>query len=468
MKNTELNVPVSSIGATNLPLKITGIVFWGMVLIGILVSWVLINNYEDTLVDKYNSKAQSTAFSISKILIQNPERNIQQFKEEIDQIRNSNEIVGLRLDINSSNLLLGEYAQSCNIRTMSLLTPGLSKSTLSVCMPNQDEAINNYRKNILISMAVLFFSFGLVLQYILQKLLTKPFIDMVDTARNIVQGEPDERFVESRDDEFGFLSKFINQALDKLTKQTHEIASVEEANKAKSVFLANMSHELRTPLNAIIGYSEILEEDIAEKGQKSDLKRIIVSGKHLLGLINDLLDLSKIEAGKVDVFIEKISVPLLLKDVVDIVKPAILTNKNRIKVYCPPGVLFIKSDLIKIKQVLFNLLSNACKFTEGGEISIRVLINNDNHIQFEINDTGIGMSEEELSNIFNAFSQADESIQKRFGGTGLGLVISKHYAKMMGGDIFVKSTPGTGSTFTLHLPIDSESTQSYTIKAVAS
>jgi signal transduction histidine kinase len=468
MNDSELNVPASSIGATNLPLKITGIVFWGMVLIGVLVSWVLINNYEDTLVDKYNSKAQSTAFSISKILIQNPERNLQQLKSEIDQIRSSNELIGLRLDINTSNLLLGEYAQSCNMRTMSLLTPGLSKSTLSVCMPNQDEEINTYRKNILISMAVLFFSFGLVLQYILQKLLTKPFISMVDTAKNIVQGEPDERFVESRDDEFGFLSKFINEALDKLTKQTHEIASVEEASKAKSAFLANMSHELRTPLNAIIGYSEMLEEDITEKEQKSDLKRIIVSGKYLLDLINDLLDLSKIEAGKVEVHIEKISVPLLLKDVVDIVRPAILANKNRMKVYCPPGVLFIKSDLTKTKQVLFNLLSNASKFTKNGEVSIRVLIDNENQIQFEVADTGIGMTEEELGTIFNSFSQADASIQNRFGGTGLGLAISKHYAKMMGGDIFVKSTPGAGSTFTLHLPIDSESTQSYTIKAVAS
>jgi len=468
MKDVEPSVSVSGISATNLPLKITGIVFWGMVLIGVLLSWFLIKEYEKNLHVIYDARAQSAAFSISKILIGNPEKDPQQLKLEIEKVRNAEQLLGIVLDVNGSSLMLGDYVQTCNIRTINLLASGLKENTLSVCMPNMDDAITDYRKNILVSMAILFFSFGFVLQAVLHKLITRPFIDMVNTANKIVQGKSDERFVETRDDEFGFLSKFINQALDKQIKQSRELANMEQASKAKSVFLTNMSHELRTPLNAIIGYSEMLDEEIEDSGQKSDLNKIISSGKHLLELINDLLDLSKIEAGKVDLSIEKISIPLLLNDVVDAVKPAIHSNNNRIKSYCPPGVLFIRSDLTKIKQVLFNLLSNASKFTENGKISLRVLVNDNNNIQFDIEDTGIGMSEEQLSNIFNAFSQADASIQERYGGTGLGLIISRHFARMMGGDIVVKSVRDVGSIFTFYLPMDNDSSQPYNPNIIAS
>ena len=462
MSNAESNFVVSKTNATNLPLKITGIVFWGMVLIGILISWFLIKDYQKTLLEKYDARAQIAAFSVSKTLIQNPTKDLQQLKSVIEEIRKENLLAGIQLTVKNSSLIVGEFSQTCDTRIINILSPGSSTESLSVCMPKTDETIATYRKNILISMSILFFSFGFVLQSILQKLLTKPFVDMVNTANNISHGKTNERFFESRDDEFGFLSKFINQALDTQIEQSREIAHAEQTSKAKSIFLANMSHELRTPLNAIIGYSEILNEDISDDRQRSDLNRIIQSGRHLLNLINDLLDLSKIEAGKVDLSIEKISIPLLINEVVDTVQPIIGKNNNRIKVYCPPGVLFINSDHTKIKQVLFNLLSNASKFTENGTISLRVVVPDENKIQFDITDTGIGMSEEQISNIFNAFSQADGSIQKRFGGTGLGLVISKHYAKLLGGDISVESTSGVGSTFTFYLPIKNSAAQAKT------
>jgi signal transduction histidine kinase/CheY-like chemotaxis protein len=232
----------------------------------------------------------------------------------------------------------------------------------------------------------------------------------------------------------------------------------EAATQAKSQFLASMSHELRTPLNAIIGYSEMLHEEAEDLGQDiflPDLVKIREAGKHLLSLINDILDLSKIEAGKVEVLLEDFEVAELMAEVQSVIAPLIAKNANRLVVDCAPDVGAMHSDQTKLRQNLFNLLSNAAKFTENGKITLTVrrIANGDgDRLKFEVADTGIGMTSEQLGRLFQAFSQAKASIARDYGGTGLGLAITKHFCWLLGGDITVESTPGQGSTFTMTLP----------------
>ena len=238
--------------------------------------------------------------------------------------------------------------------------------------------------------------------------------------------------------------------------------AAEEANQAKSAFLANMSHELRTPLNAIIGYSEMLEEDAEAAGQKSfvsDLQKIRSSGKHLLGLINDVLDLSKVEAGKMKLFLETFDVAQLVEEVIATAQPLVEKNGNRLEVHVAPDVGQIREDVTKVRQVLLNLLSNATKFTEKGTVRLEVTREADvtgSWVVFRVRDTGIGMTPEQTTKLFQAFTQADGSTMRKYGGTGLGLALSRKFCVMMGGDINVESTPGQGSTFTVRLPGDIE------------
>jgi signal transduction histidine kinase/DNA-binding response OmpR family regulator len=237
----------------------------------------------------------------------------------------------------------------------------------------------------------------------------------------------------------------------------------EAANRTKSEFLANMSHELRTPLNAIIGYSEILEEDAADQGHDSlinDIKKIRNAGKHLLSLINDVLDLAKIESGKVDLYLESFDINKMVKDVVDTIQPTCEKNNNKMVVNCPDNIGLMRSDFTKVRQSLFNLLSNASKFTHNGEVKLTVehqvvkakTGENQKSLHFIVQDTGIGMKAEHCKKLFQAFSQADNSTTRKYGGTGLGLAITQNFVTMMGGEVIVESKFGIGSTFTLKLP----------------
>ena len=208
-------------------------------------------------------------------------------------------------------------------------------------------------------------------------------------------------------------------------------------------------------MNAIIGYSEMLQEEAEEIGEETflpDLVRINAAGKHLLGLINDILDLSKIEAGRMDLDLETFEIGQLVRDVEAIVQPLVEKNGNALVVSCPDDLGTMQADQTKVRQALFNLLSNAAKFTERGTITLTAQREADGWITFAVSDTGIGMTEEQLGRLFEAFSQAEASTRSKYGGTGLGLAISRHFCRLMGGDLTVESVYGRGSTFTVRLP----------------
>jgi two-component system sensor histidine kinase/response regulator len=234
--------------------------------------------------------------------------------------------------------------------------------------------------------------------------------------------------------------------------------AAEDANRAKSIFLANMSHELRTPLNAIIGYSEMLEEETQELGKVTvvrDLQKIQSAGKHLLALINDILDLSKIEAGKMGLHLETFDVAQMIEEIVSTVQPAVAKNTNTLQVRVAKNAGKMLADLTKVRQILLNLLSNSCKFTDGGAISLNVdrkTMDDRDWLQFQVQDTGIGITAEQKEKLFREFSQADASIARKYGGTGLGLAITHRFIQIMRGTIALDSQPGRGSTFTILLP----------------
>ncbi|TDP71901.1 PAS domain-containing sensor histidine kinase [Bradymonas sediminis] len=241
-----------------------------------------------------------------------------------------------------------------------------------------------------------------------------------------------------------------------------------EASQAKSEFLARMSHELRTPLNAVIGYSEMIQEDIglmqedevdnvaAVTGFLPDVERIRSAGKHLLALVSDILELSKVEAGQMDVYIEEFDVVELVQDIENTLAPLAIKSGDTFRVQTAEGLGTMRSDATKVRQILYNLLSNAFKFTKDGEVSLRVFApaTTPRAIHFEIKDTGVGMSSEEIGRVFEAFAQADSSTTRQYGGTGLGLTITRHFCALLGGSIDVESTPGNGSLFRIRLAAD--------------
>lgn len=348
----------------------------------------------------------------------------------------------------------------------------------------------------IISAIILFLAtlFALVLSSRLQRMISDPILHLASVASQVSgSGRYSLRAVKTLDDETGQLIDQFNdmmvkinerdlqlkQAQDELETRVeerteslrNEIAerkaieqslvnaklAAEAANAAKSGFLANMSHELRTPLNAILGYSEMLEEDARAAGDTSaenDLKRILFAGRHLLELIHDVLDISKIEAGALQLHLETVHSTEITKEVAATVEPLARKNGNQFEVRVDGGG-FIRVDVMKFRQSLLNLLSNACKFTSNGTVSLTIeQANHENQelLLWHVRDTGIGIAEEDLKRLFQPFIQVDSSATRRHGGTGLGLVISQRLCRMMGGNITLQSTIGVGSTFTVQMP----------------
>jgi signal transduction histidine kinase/CheY-like chemotaxis protein len=281
--------------------------------------------------------------------------------------------------------------------------------------------------------------------------LIGPIREIDARLHEIASGDFTQRVTVGNRDELGALAANVNRTSEQLGDLYHQL---EMASEHKSAFLASMSHELRTPLNAIIGYSEMLYETAQDEGQDEflpDLAKIRDAGRHLLGLINDILDLSKIEAGKMDLYLEEVDLAGLIEEVRSIAEPLAAANANRLGIADAAVLGMLYTDRTKLKQSLLNLLSNACKFTREGRVKLEVK-GSGTEVSFCIIDTGIGMTEEQLGRLFQAFSQAEVSTTRQYGGTGLGLAITKHFCEMLGGSITVESAPGQGSTFTITLP----------------
>jgi signal transduction histidine kinase/CheY-like chemotaxis protein len=295
--------------------------------------------------------------------------------------------------------------------------------------------------------------------------LLRPIEQLRLGAARIGSGDLAQRISVKSGDEFEALADQFNEMTGRLEESYADLEKkvedrtrqLEVASQHKSQFLANMSHELRTPLNAIIGYSEILQEDVADLGHENltlDLKKIESSGRHLLGLINDILDLSKIEAGKMDVYLEDVEIVPLLDEVRAIIVPMAEKNSNKIEFRLADNLGTMRTDRTKLKQSLLNIFSNGSKFTQNGRLTLVAerFETDKPMVRFSISDTGIGMTEEQLGRLFQAFSQADASTTKKYGGTGLGLAITHNFCQMLGGNVTVASRPGEGSIFTITLP----------------
>ncbi|MEN8205807.1 MAG: response regulator [Pseudomonadota bacterium] len=294
---------------------------------------------------------------------------------------------------------------------------------------------------------------------------------LVRTTKQFGEGRYVHPIDEKGTDELAVLGRSFNEAGRLVLKEFSKRKNIEvelrnskdmaeQANRAKSAFLANMSHELRTPMNAIIGYSEMLQEEAKDLGQHAfipDLEKINTAGKHLLSLINDILDLSKIEAGRMDLYLERFDLSVTLNEIVSTVSPLIEKNANMLEIDVPQDLGIMRADLTKLRQALFNLLSNAAKFTSNGEITLtarREHKTTGDWISLSVRDTGIGIPADKIQILFEEFRQADDSTTRNFGGTGLGLAITRRFCQMMGGNITVDSHPGKGSAFTINLPAE--------------
>ena len=475
----------------SLPIKITTIVLWGVALIGLVIAVVQMWDKEITLKEQYSGNADRLSFQVIQILSESPDLSLNDFINQFETKVHGYGFSAAKIVIDNRNFQLGDPRENDKytyrkVPIQHLITQNQPRTVeITVYHPDWSVLLRTQRKQLLWLMVTICLVFGLFLTWIMHRVVARPFEALVSTTQAISEGRLDIRIDADRPDEFGQLAKIFNQMLDvivndkkRLATQNHALIQYGEslenrvlertrdlaiardealaASRTKSVFLANMSHEIRTPLTAIIGFAE----SIQETGQSADEKsQLIISitrnGRHLLDIINEILDMSKIEANRLDIEALEFS-PFQIIDDVNTIVSAQAKEKNLhfIIENNDPLPNKVKSDPTRIKQVLLNLCSNALKFTSEG--SIRMKINFDEAqslLKFSIIDTGIGMSEAQLAKLFQPFTQADSSTTRKYGGTGLGLYITKRLVEVLGGTLDVRSLADMGTRFDVAIKV---------------
>ncbi len=470
--------------------RITSIVLWSLTFLCMLFASLLISQVREKTVNEQTMLMDQLSYHVLKI-IQSGHTNLNDaLRPVIEKTLSNEDFNQISITYNTSTLSFGNTSLQNQLIQRSFLDSGLPL-TISANITPIEVAVRNRQIHIFMLFSLSLVTLGAFLGLIIDKYVRQPFQRLEYATQQFTSGDKHYRVEIDSKDEFGVLAQFMNEMFERIAEHEHNLKTqaternlaaqeVQEqrdalqiltnkltlardeafaASHAKSSFLANMSHELRTPLNAIIGYSELLIDDARENQQTetiADLERICSAGKHLLSLINDVLDISKIEAGKMELLLEIFDVEPMVQEITSMIAPLVHTNNNTFNYRLKHSNLTMCSDVTRVKQILFNLLSNACKFTCNGEITLDVDITDTNMILFKVIDTGIGIDRSQAEKLFAEFVQADDSTTREYGGTGLGLAICRRLCRLMGGDITVSSTPGDGSTFIANLPLKSE------------
>jgi len=451
----------------SIAVRISALALWVVLPISLLITFYFISDLQHDLEKQYLEKADTLAYRLQLLFEKNPPVDDPKFTESVNTLVDELGFSYIRIINQSKELFYGSDVADTQFITRVINISNPDKQQYSTCKivayyPIITRLVTNKRNQILYPVIIGLISFGVFLIWAIRTTVHRPLENLLNATQAVSDGNHELRLDTSRQDEFGYIARFFNEMLDKLLEQQEQlkfaVSEAKQANNAKSSFLANMSHELRTPLNAIIGYSDLLVEQATDLKQPDcipDLHKIGTAGKYLLDLINNILDITKIETGKVEVYYERIDPNIMIDEITSTMVPLVDKNHNELIVDIDPNIGEFRSDYTKLRQSIFNLLSNACKFTHNGKITFRARLiqrGNKQKLLFEIADTGVGMSDDCLKNLFTPFSRGKNSTAQKISGTGLGLAISRHFCNLLGGEISVQSTAGAGTVFTIHLP----------------
>ncbi len=497
--NTDVQANERSISVTEdwsrnwqakIAVRITSIVLWSLTFLCMLFASLLISQVREKTELEQAMLLDQLSYQVMQQIKTGQQDLLHKLTPIIERFLDNQDFMKVSIRLGAETFSFGEAGLDAQLIQRQFTEQNIPVSIDTLVTPIE-VAVRNRQIHIFMIFSLSLVTLGAFLGLIIDKYVRQPFQRLEYATQQFSSGNKQSRVEIDSKDEFGVLAKFMNEmferivehennlqtqarerklAAQKVQEQRDTLQSMTEkltqardeafaASHAKSSFLANMSHELRTPLNAIIGYSELLiEESIDSSNQENvkDLERICSAGKHLLSLINDVLDISKIEAGKMDLLLEIFDVEPMLQEITSTISPMVRKNNNTFKYELHQDKITMCSDVTRVKQILFNLLSNACKFTCEGDITLSVEISGDNMIHFKVIDTGIGIDDIQIERLFTEFVQADDSTTREYGGTGLGLAICRRFCRLMGGDITVSSIPDKGSTFVASLPLRSE------------
>jgi len=459
MQNKNLSSDWTTGWYGSLSVKITSIVLWGVTIIGSCIAVVLVWDSESKIRSQFNHNADSIALTVSQDLFRTISATDYTHWSALTTEATALGFSGMKIIFKHDKIYESGDTQSPGSISRKIYyydnnQPQIAK--LKLFHQPFEKLLRNEQKRLLLTTIAICLIFGFVINRMIKKIFDSPFQSLLETTKKIAEGRMNVRLDTQRQDEFGQLSQFFNQMMDQISAHQNSlkdaINQAEIATRARSTFIANMSHELRTPLNSIIGFTAIVKDGLAGDVNKEQVKQLTKahsSAKHLLSLINELLDLSIIEAGKVNLKTAQFNVAELVTEVTEMLKPMCEKKSLRLQVECNNcGVLL--SDQGKVRQVLIILIDNAIKFTQSGSITVKSWGEVDK-VWFEITDTGSGIKEKNLELIFTPFFQEDSAGDREHEGTGMGLTLSKQYINMLNGDIDVTSQPGSGSRFRFYI-----------------